>query len=87
MVSSTSEMTETSEESLSSEMKSLVVGGTTALAGALSGLGIPKDTVIEYETQLKANKFLLIASGSAADVEKARGLLAEHNGQLGIHAG
>lgn len=64
-----------------------VVGGTSALAGALSGLGIPKDTVIEYETQLKANKFLLIASGSAADVEKARGLLAEHNGQPGVHAG
>lgn len=64
-----------------------VAGGTSALAAALVGLGIPKDTVIEYETQLKANKFLLIASGSAADVEKARGLLAEYKGQVDVHAG
>ena len=64
-----------------------VAGGTSALAAAMVGLGIPKDTVIEYETQLKANKFLLIASGSGADVEQARGLLAEHKGQVDVHAG
>jgi hypothetical protein len=64
-----------------------MVGGTSALAAALVGLGIPKDSVIEYETQLKANKFLLIASGAPEEVERARGLLAEHNGQPELHAG
>jgi hypothetical protein len=63
-----------------------VAGGTSALAASLAGLGIPKDTVIQYETQLKANKFLLIASGTAEDAEQARGLMAEHNGQPEVHA-
>ena len=51
-------------------------GGTTALAAALSSLGVPKDSVIRYEADLKANKFLLIASGSPTETERARGILA-----------
>lgn len=62
-------------------------GGTTALAAALSGLGVPKDSVIRYEAALKANKFLLIASGTAADVERARSSLAGMGGgQVQVHA-
>lgn len=54
------------------------VGGSGGIvAGALASLGIPKDSVIRYEASLKANKFLLIAHGSAAEVQRARGLLAE----------
>jgi uncharacterized membrane protein len=52
-----------------------VGGGSGALAAALTSLGIPKDTVIRYEADLKANKFLLIAHGSAADTQRARDLL------------
>ena len=63
-----------------------VVGGTSALAAALVGLGIPKDSVIRYEAALKADKFLLVASGTTAEVERARGVLAEHNGQAQVHA-
>jgi uncharacterized membrane protein len=63
-----------------------LVGGTSALAAALSGLGIPKDTVIRYEADLKANKFLLIASGTAADVDRARGILVvAAMGQVQVH--
>ncbi len=53
----------------------VIGGGTTALAAALAGLGVPKDSVIRYEADLKANKFLLIASGTAAEVERARTIL------------
>lgn len=61
-------------------------GGTTALAAALSGLGVPDDSVIRYEAALKANKSLLIASGSPADVEKARAILAgTAMGQVQVH--
>jgi len=61
-------------------------GGTTALAAALSGLGVPKDTVIRYEAALKANKFLLIASGTAAEVERAREtLVGTAMGQVQVH--
>ena len=61
-------------------------GGSGVLAAALSSLGVPKDTVIRYEAALKANKFLLIASGTAADVERARASLAGVGGkQVEVH--
>jgi hypothetical protein len=63
-----------------------IVGGTSALAAALGGIGIPKDSIIRYEADLKANKFLLIASGSAADAEQARAKLAERAARVNVHA-
>jgi hypothetical protein len=52
-----------------------VVGGLSALGAGLVSLGIPKDSVVRYEAALKADKFLVIAHGTADDVAKARGIL------------
>jgi hypothetical protein len=60
-------------------------GGTSVLAAGLVGLGLPKDSVIRYEADLKANKFLLIASGTAAEAERARGLFAERGACAQVH--
>jgi hypothetical protein len=60
-------------------------GGTSALAAALGSLGIPKDSTIRYEAELKANNFLLIASGTAADAERARAVLAERGVAVQVH--
>jgi uncharacterized membrane protein len=46
-----------------------------ALGGALTSLGIPKDGILRYEADLKADKWLLIAHGTAAEVDHARALL------------
>lgn len=51
-------------------------GGAGALVGALSALGIPKDSVLRYETAVKANKFLVITHGGAETVQHARDVLA-----------
>ena len=53
----------------------VVVGGLGALGGALSSLGIPKDSVIEYETALKTDSFLLMAHGSVEEMARAKTLL------------
>lgn len=53
----------------------VVVGGLSALGAGLYSLGIPKDSVVTYELSIQAGKFVLIAHGSAPDVEKARGIL------------
>jgi uncharacterized protein (DUF697 family) len=53
-----------------------VGGGGSALAAALTGLGIPKDSVIQYERAVKADRFLLIAHGTATEIERARTILA-----------
>src|SRR5271155_4922853 len=52
-----------------------VVGSTSALFGALSGLGIPKDSVIQYENDVKAGKFLVLAQGTEEEVARAKTLL------------
>jgi hypothetical protein len=63
-----------------------VVGGASVVAAALTNMGIPKDSIIRYEAELKANKFLLIASGTAAQVEQARSVIAERGGVAQVHA-
>jgi uncharacterized membrane protein len=52
-----------------------VVGGLSALGGALASIGIPKNSVIKYETALKADKFLLIAHGTPEEVTRAKSII------------
>ena len=53
----------------------ILVGGLSALGAGLFSLGIPKDSIVNYETSIKAGKFLLVAHGTADEVEKARTIL------------
>ncbi len=53
----------------------VIMGGMSAVGAALYSIGIPKDSVLKYETSLKANKFLLAAHGTGAEVEKAKKIL------------
>jgi hypothetical protein len=54
----------------------VVVGGLSALGAGLYSIGIPKDSAVKYESSIKAGKFLLIAHGTAEEVELARRILA-----------
>jgi uncharacterized membrane protein len=53
----------------------VVVGGLSALAGALASIGVPKDSVLRYETALKANKFVLVVHGDSQEIARAQELL------------
>ena len=54
----------------------VVVGGVSALDAGPYSIGIPKDSIIEYDTQIKAGKFLVIAHGSPGDVAKSKSAMA-----------
>ena len=54
----------------------VVIGGLSAIGAALFGIGIPKDSIVLYETSLKANKFLLIDHGSFEEMEQICKILA-----------
>ena len=41
-----------------------VVGGLTALGAGLYSIGIPKDSILKYETALKADQFVVVAHGT-----------------------
>lgn len=53
----------------------VVVGGLSALGAALFSIGIPKDSVLRYESAIKADNYVLIAHGTAEDAEQAREIL------------
>ncbi len=52
-----------------------VVGGLSALGAGLYSIGIPKNSVLKYETDVKADKFLLLAHGTAAETANAKNIL------------
>jgi len=54
----------------------VVVGGLSALGGALSSIGIPNDSIVRYETQLKAGKFLIVARGTTDQATHAKEVLS-----------
>jgi hypothetical protein len=66
----------------------IMVGGVSALGAALYSIGIPKDSVIQYEAAVKADGFLVMAHGTAAEAARARAILGTINpSQLDVHAG
>jgi hypothetical protein len=53
----------------------VITGGLSALGAALYSIGIPRDSIIQYEILLKSNKFLLIVHGTVEEVKKAYEIL------------
>jgi hypothetical protein len=53
----------------------VIAGGLSAVGAAIYGIGIPKDSVIRYETDLKADNFLLLVHGTPEETVRAREIL------------
>lgn len=53
----------------------VVVGGLSIVGAALYNMGIPKDSILKYETALKTGKFVLIAHGSLFETNLAKEIL------------
>lgn len=51
------------------------VGGLSALGAGLYSIGIPKNNILEYETEIKAGKFLVVAHGTTDEVSRAKEIL------------
>jgi hypothetical protein len=66
----------------------VMVGGLSALGAGLYSIGIPKDSIMEYETAIKSDKFLVIAHGTAAEVATAKSILETTGAaQVAAHQG
>jgi hypothetical protein len=63
-------------------------GGLSALGAALFSIGIPKNSVIDYETAVKTDSFLVMVDGSPEEVERAKTILAAAKpSRLDVHEG
>ena len=52
-----------------------VVGGVSAIGAGLYSMGIPKNSIMKYETAIKAGKYLVIAHGTADEVAQAKEII------------
>jgi hypothetical protein len=57
----------------------VILGGLSALGAALFSIGIPKNSVLQYEAAVKADGFLVMAHGTAQDVARAKAILGSMN--------
>ena len=64
---------------LSAVEGAVVIGGISALGAALFSIGLPKNSVIEYEQALKADGFLVVAHGPADEMARAKTILETSN--------
>ncbi len=56
-----------------------MVGGLSALGAGLYSMGIPKDSILQYETAVKSGKYVVIAHGSDAETTHAREIISRTN--------
>jgi len=65
----------------------ILTGGLSALGAALFSIGIPKNSVIQYESELKNDRLLLVAHGTQEDVQTAKELLQQTDAtKVTVHA-
>jgi hypothetical protein len=54
----------------------VMVGGLSAIGAGLYSIGIPKDSIVTYETAIKAGEYLVVAHGTSAEAVGAASLLS-----------
>jgi hypothetical protein len=65
----------------------VVVGGLGAVGAGLCSIGLPKDSVVKYETAIKSDRFLILAHGTADEVAKAKEIIvATRPVEVAVHA-
>ena len=57
----------------------VIVGGLSALGAGLYSMGIPKNSILQYETAVKSGKYVLIAHGSDVETAHAREIISRTN--------
>jgi uncharacterized membrane protein len=57
----------------------VVVGGLSALGAGLYSMGIPKDSILQYETAVKSGRYVLIAHGTDIETAHARNIINRAN--------
>lgn len=66
----------------------IVLGGMSGLAAALYSLGVPRNSIIDYEVAIKADDMIVMAHGSTEEINQAKRILHAINpSRLDVHSG
>jgi hypothetical protein len=63
----------------------VVFGGLSAVGAGLYSIGIPKDSVITYETAIKSDKFVLVVHGTTDELDRAKNVLKNMGHEVHVH--
>ncbi|HTL51494.1 MAG TPA: general stress protein [Planctomycetota bacterium] len=63
----------------------VVVGGLSALGAGLYSLGIPKDSILQYETAIKSERFVLVMHGTTDELNRAKETLKGVGYETDVH--
>jgi hypothetical protein len=55
-----------------------ILGGLDAIGAGLYSIGIPKNSVLQYQTAVKAKKFVLVVHGTPEEVSRAKMIMLGH---------
>ena len=56
-----------------------ITAGVTVVGAGLFSIGIPKDSIVRYETAIKTGSYVLIAHGTAAELTHAQEVIGRTN--------
>lgn len=60
----------------------------SVIGGGLYNIGNPRDSIVQYDVVLKADKFLQIAHGTADEVDQAKEIIGHTSPvEVNVHAG
>jgi hypothetical protein len=64
-----------------------VMGGLGVIGAGLSSIGIPKDSVVKYETAIKSDKFVVLAHGTVDEVARLKDIIhTTRPEEVAVHA-
>jgi hypothetical protein len=63
----------------------VIVGGLSVIGVALFNIGVPKDSALKYEREIKAGKYVVVAHGTADEAKTAHAILVQHDGSVDVH--
>jgi hypothetical protein len=63
----------------------VVVGGLSVVGVALLNIGVPKDSALKYEREIKAGNYVVVAHGTPKETETAHEILSQRDGTAVLH--
>lgn len=65
----------------------VAIGGLSAIGAGLYSIGVPKDSIVQYESAIKSDQFLVLAHGTADEIARAKEVMkASKPVGLSVHA-
>ena len=64
----------------------VMIGGMSVLGAALFSIGIPKDSIVNYESAIKSESFIIVLHGTAEELAGVKDILKNMGRDMQVHS-